>query len=169
MTCFLPWRILFVLSGRLTCCWSVIKCLLKTSWIDHQQMWNYLDAGPIVSKKIVGSIRKWPSFYCSFTMIFFVEKITKSFSFHLGTPTSLPQRGSVRFILGFYWLFCIVLVATYSGNIISFLAVDKATVPFNNLVELLNLDNYIVSIHCGYQTFFEVFRCYIADFIWLGF
>ena len=74
----------------------------------------------------------------------------------LGSPAH-PASGSVRFVLAFYWLFCIVLVATYSGNIISFLAVDKQAIPFSNLVELVALEDYIISIHGGYQSFFEVY------------
>ena len=79
----------------------------------------------------------------------------------LGSPVH-PVSGSVRFVLAFYWLFCIVLVATYSGNIISFLAVAKPVTPFNNLVELVALEDYIISIYGGYQSFFEV--CITANY-----
>ena len=48
-----------------------------------------------------------------------------------------PSPGSVRFILAFWWLFCIILLATYRSNLIAFLAVDKLRTPFDNLQGLV--------------------------------
>ena len=38
-----------------------------------------------------------------------------------------------------WWLFCIVVVAIYCGNLIAFLTVTKDKPPFNSLEELLML------------------------------
>ena len=46
------------------------------------------------------------------------------------------MMASVRFVVGFWWLFCIVIVATYSGNLIAFLAIDKYNAPFETLKEM---------------------------------
>ena len=43
---------------------------------------------------------------------------------------------SLRFVVAFWWLFCIVIVATYSGNLIAFLTVDKYNAPFETLKEM---------------------------------
>ena len=49
---------------------------------------------------------------------------------------------SLRFIVGFWWLFCIVIVATYSGNLIAFLTVDKYNAPFETLKEMAEKGEY---------------------------
>ena len=36
-----------------------------------------------------------------------------------------------------WWLFCIIVVAIYCGNLIAFLTVSKDKPPFNSLEELL--------------------------------
>ena len=49
---------------------------------------------------------------------------------------------SAKCIVGFWWLFCIVIVATYSGNLIAFLTVDKDKVPFETLKEMAEKGEY---------------------------
>ena len=53
-----------------------------------------------------------------------------------------PGMSSVRFIVGFWWLFCIVIVATYSGNLIAFLTVAKYKAPFETLREMAEKEEY---------------------------
>lgn len=43
----------------------------------------------------------------------------------------LPTAQSGRFVVGFWWMYCIVVVATYSGNLIAFLTVCSCLVLFN--------------------------------------
>ena len=54
----------------------------------------------------------------------------------------LPSVSSVRTIVSFWWLFCIVVLATYSGNLIAFLAIDKHSTPFETLLELSKQNEY---------------------------
>ena len=42
-----------------------------------------------------------------------------------------------------WWLFSIVMGATYSGNLIAFLTVQLETQPFHSLEEMLDQDTYI--------------------------
>ena len=53
-----------------------------------------------------------------------------------------PVMASGRFIVGFWWLFCIVIVATYSGNLIAFLTVHKYKAPFETLQEMAQEGEY---------------------------
>ena len=42
-----------------------------------------------------------------------------------------------RTFVSFWWLFCIIVVAIYCGNLIAFLTVTKDKPPFNSLEELI--------------------------------
>jgi hypothetical protein len=57
--------------------------------------------------------------------------------------TDLPASLTGRTMISFYWLFSMVVVATYCGNMIAFLSVTKDTLPFDTLDELLDQDEYI--------------------------
>ena len=54
----------------------------------------------------------------------------------------LPRAQSVRFIVGFWWMYCIVVMATYSGNLIAYLTVTKTELPFDTLEEMVAADGY---------------------------
>ena len=58
---------------------------------------------------------------------------------------------SARFVVGFWWLFCIAIVATYSGNLIAFLTVDKYIAPFETLKEMVQEGEYKFGIIGGTQ------------------
>ena len=63
------------------------------------------------------------------------------------SETGLPHRfqknlGPATFIIAFWWLFGLVLAATYSGNLVAFLTVEKIHTPFKSLDELASQDNY---------------------------
>ena len=49
---------------------------------------------------------------------------------------------SVRFVVGFWCLYCIVIVATYSGNLIAFLTIDKYRAPFETLQDMSEEGQY---------------------------
>ncbi|KAK7468196.1 hypothetical protein BaRGS_00036557 [Batillaria attramentaria] len=54
----------------------------------------------------------------------------------------LPQSSSARMLISAWWLFSIVIGATYSGNLIAFLTVQIEDKPFETLAELLDQDTY---------------------------
>ena len=48
------------------------------------------------------------------------------------------------------WLFCLlVITATYTGNLVAFLLVPRAPVPFNTLKELVEQNQYKYGLHEG--------------------
>ncbi|KAK7502747.1 hypothetical protein BaRGS_00005997 [Batillaria attramentaria] len=55
---------------------------------------------------------------------------------------SMPKRGSGRMFLSAWWLFSIVMAATYSGNLIAFLTVTKDKAPFDTLEDMVQQDDY---------------------------
>ncbi len=64
----------------------------------------------------------------------------------------LPNAQSSRFVVGFWWMYCIVVVATYSGNLIAFLTVTRAVLPFNSLEEMLKQNDVKFGIMGGTAT-----------------
>ncbi|KAK7103776.1 hypothetical protein V1264_018609 [Littorina saxatilis] len=54
----------------------------------------------------------------------------------------LPRSSSGRMLVAAWWLFSIVMGATYSGNLIAFLTVQLEIKPFNNLEQMLEQDTY---------------------------
>ena len=54
----------------------------------------------------------------------------------------MAEAISGRTILTSWWLFCIILAATYSGNFVAFLTVDKEKLPFTNIEELVRQSDY---------------------------
>lgn len=54
----------------------------------------------------------------------------------------LPEAQSGRFFVGFYWMSCMVIVATYSGNLIAFLTVSKDVLPFDTLEGMADQNEY---------------------------
>ncbi|XP_060078728.1 glutamate receptor ionotropic, kainate 2-like, partial [Ylistrum balloti] len=54
----------------------------------------------------------------------------------------LPHSQTGRTLLSCWWLFCLVMMASYSGNLIAYLTVSKDKLPFNTVNEMLNTDDY---------------------------
>ncbi len=59
------------------------------------------------------------------------------FNFFAGS-TTFPIATSLRLIVAIWWLFCLVIISTYSANLIAFLAVDRYTPPFRTLYDVSN-------------------------------
>ncbi|KAL4220540.1 hypothetical protein ACF0H5_020938 [Mactra antiquata] len=49
----------------------------------------------------------------------------------------LPASMSGRTLVSFWWLFCIIVVGTYCGNLIAFLTVTKERPPFETMKEMV--------------------------------
>ncbi|XP_052784546.1 glutamate receptor ionotropic, kainate 2-like isoform X2 [Mya arenaria] len=63
---------------------------------------------------------------------------------------NLPESNAGRTFVSCWWLFCIVIVATYCGNLIAFLTVSKDPPPFNTLEEMAKFkDEYRWGIQAG--------------------
>ena len=60
-----------------------------------------------------------------------------------GFPRRTPIQ-SLRFLIGFWWTFCVAIIATYTGNLIAFLAVEKEIVPFQTYRDLAENQEYKV-------------------------
>ncbi len=70
------------------------------------------------------------------------------------------KRGSVRILLGFVWLMFMVLMTTYTGNLIAFLTVTIEKLPANNLKELAEQETHDVGLLGGssHELIFRVSR-----------
>ncbi|XP_067682011.1 glutamate receptor-like isoform X1 [Haliotis asinina] len=71
----------------------------------------------------------------------------------------LPDSQAGRTVVSCWWLFSIVMAATYSGNLIAFLTVNKDKLPFETVSELVQQTDYIWGTAGGgtyWETMFEV-------------
>ena len=68
-----------------------------------------------------------------------------------------PNRLAVRIVVSSWWLFCIIVVATYVSNLVAFLAVTQHTLPFKSLEELLTSTDYKFGIQ-GATAYVIMFR-----------
>ena len=70
----------------------------------------------------------------------------------------LPHSQTGRSLLSCWWVFCIVMMATYTGNLIAFLTVNKNVSPFTNVEEMLQQNQYKWGIIGGsyWVTIFKV-------------
>ncbi|XP_071160564.1 glutamate receptor ionotropic, delta-1-like [Mytilus edulis] len=54
----------------------------------------------------------------------------------------LAGSSSGRTLLSSWWIFCIIMMATYSGNLVAFLTVTKDKLPFSDIAGLVELGSY---------------------------
>ena len=52
------------------------------------------------------------------------------------------KNNSARLMIAFFWFGFIGIVATYSGNLFAFLAIQKVKLPFSTLEEFIQQKNY---------------------------
>ncbi|XP_067682753.1 glutamate receptor-like [Haliotis asinina] len=69
------------------------------------------------------------------------------FWYHFGALVAnggayLPKTGSGRTVLICWWLFAVIMAATYSGNLIAFLTDGREKTPFSSLAEMVQQDTY---------------------------
>ncbi|XP_046572348.1 ionotropic receptor 25a-like [Haliotis rubra] len=69
-----------------------------------------------------------------------------------------PRSESGRILVGFWWLFCIVIAASYSGTLIAFLTVNRDILPFSTIADIASQNEYRWGIVGGssYVTYLEV-------------
>ncbi|KAK2169681.1 hypothetical protein NP493_1182g00009 [Ridgeia piscesae] len=79
-----------------------------------------------------------------------------------------PGSLAVRFVFGGWWLFCIIIVATYGANLVAFLAVTQRTMPFNSLEEMSEQTVYKMGTLGGtaWVAFFEFASLPVYKHIW---
>ncbi|XP_033741782.1 glutamate receptor ionotropic, kainate 3-like [Pecten maximus] len=72
-----------------------------------------------------------------------------------------PYALSGRLFVGMWWLFCIISLATYSGNLIASLTVSKEKLPFKSLKEMVSQDKFKWGTYGG-TVFVTMFKVYIT-------
>ncbi|XP_050405578.2 glutamate receptor ionotropic, kainate 1 [Patella vulgata] len=102
------------------------------------------------------------SLFVGTIVLFVVEKFNPFYRKHPNTPAQsfsdvfwylygamltqggekLPGSLAGRKFISFWWLFCIMLVAIYSGNLMAFLTINRVNVPFDTLAGMVNQDEY---------------------------
>ena len=76
----------------------------------------------------------------------------------------LPVTGRSRVTLSFLWLTVIVVLASYSGTLISYLAVDIRTLPFTYLEQVIRSPSYNIWLDTE-SVYAEIFGVSIYTYI----
>ena len=63
-----------------------------------------------------------------------------------------PRQTASRIYFGCWWLLCIVIIATYAGNLVAFMSVYRPRNPVDTLQELLQHPEYGIGISEGGST-----------------
>ena len=59
------------------------------------------------------------------------------------------KSGPTRVIVGFLWLFCIIIAAVYTGNLVAFLTVPSIPKPVDTLTQLTSQTTYRIGVVGG--------------------
>ncbi|XP_067682645.1 probable glutamate receptor [Haliotis asinina] len=81
-----------------------------------------------------------------------------------------PRSESGRILVGFWWLFCIVIAASYSGTLIAFLTVNRDILPFSSIADIASQNEYRWGVVGGssYVTFLEEAKSGTNKELWQG-
>ena len=84
-----------------------------------------------------------------------VTKKKLLFDLAVDPPSDLA---AARITMASCWLMYIILLTTYTGNLIAFLSVAKITLPVNNVKELAEQNTHQVGVlkNSGHQFVFQV-------------
>ncbi|ESO97726.1 hypothetical protein LOTGIDRAFT_103576, partial [Lottia gigantea] len=74
---------------------------------------------------------------------------------HGGQPVTKSTSG--RILIGCWWIFCIIMAATYSGNLIAFLTVSKDKPPISSLYQMIEDHDYKWGI-LGGTVYMDLFK-----------
>lgn len=80
------------------------------------------------------------------------------FSIHFVAVDPRPSATSGRVMLGFWWVFTILMLATYTANLAAYLTVSITVQPINSLAELVAQDEIkpLVKAGTSLHTLFQV-------------
>ena len=69
-----------------------------------------------------------------------------------------PDTHTGRTVLSYWWIFCFVSMAIYSGNLVAFLTVAKDKLPFKTMAGMVEQDRYKWGLYGGgaIEIFFSV-------------
>ena len=68
--------------------------------------------------------------------------ISLRFFYYLTGSFYKPVSTSARIVFVSYWLACIIITATYTGNMVAFLSVSRPVLPFMTLEEMTQQSVY---------------------------
>ena len=111
-------------------------CLVDTIFLCQPGPSTARSFGILQKKKQISFRRK--NTYTFSTMANLDVNVFLRFSASYVEPVSRPNR----VVTGGWWLFCTVIMATYTGSLVAILTVEKYKIPFNTLEELLNQKQY---------------------------
>ena len=79
------------------------------------------------------------------------------FIFQIGTEI-MPKSGATRIIASFWWLFCLICVASYTANLAAFLTKSKMTLQIKSADDLARQTDIPYGCYAGGSTrrFFSV-------------
>jgi hypothetical protein len=60
-----------------------------------------------------------------------------------------PETHTGRTVLSYWWIFCFVSMAIYSGNLVAFLTVAKDKLPFKTMAGMVEQDRYKWGLYGG--------------------